>query len=696
MHGQLPWAGVIPLLGPQFNLLGFVSTLKTSKSVLQECWDSIPDQQLQQLLQDAVHNKPKTVTSLTPLDHVQQTQFLHAAVASCPSSSSISWLLQQCCKRWGIVSVATRLDLQAALIEAKQDTILSVLFISAGARISLDLLLNHAHPQAPAQWFQAYQVLGLSLDLPPLARTLCSYSSNSFNGMQIPNMQSAAGLQPQYLQQLSLQELLQYAKLTLSIVSEEETCYALVGRLLSNFTTISPEQLLEIMVQAARAGKYMYCLASLLQTPLAQAVPGEGYAELLQAMSLTRAHATTPGDKRALRDVMTVVIRRVTWSGGLVHALACKFHGTCTGTALPAFAGDICMRCLLFVVVAYGDALVPSELRVQFYTAALHSGHHHPSAPGLVLGLLRGGVGLTSSKAVVSAMSAQLELKVPPFHIRALLDFSATAITPETLLQLLQLAIASDPTGAALSAIVTAIPSAWGLLSLGQLSSEQLRGLEVSGHRIGGSEAKILAHIFREVPLARRVPVVVAQQLISRCLKAEFSDSIDTGNLSLFLSALPVATVREALQGLWPVVLGVDRKVQQQLLVHLVPIECSLVRSSCCVEPSKHKLEERGELHNTQQQQQQEQQRSEHQQEKEQRQEDQQERQQEGQGVSRQQGQQSDQQQQQHLVTQQCNVCTVLQETGNLRLPFHACYKAAGRASGGAAAAPGPAMSLRS
>ena len=651
MHGQLPWAGVLQILGTPFDLLGLVSTLKTSKGLLEDCWDSIPGQTLQQLLLDAVHNKPKTVHSLAPLDGLQQTQYLHDAVASCPYNSSISWLLRQCCKRWGIVSLATRLDLQAALREAKQDTILSVLFISAGARITLDSLFNHARPQAPAQWFQAYQVLGLSLDLPPLARTLCSYSSYGFYGMQLPlNKQSAAALQPEYLQQLSSQELLQYAKLTISIVPEEETCYALVGRMLSNFTMISPEQLLEIMVQAAQAGRYLYCLRGLLQTPLAQEVPGEGYAELLQAMSLTTARATTARDEPALRDLIEVVIRRATWSGGLVDAFDRNYRGECTGMGPShrhAAQHHICMRCLFFRVAAHGGPgppLVPSELRMQLYTAALHSGRRHPHGPECALGLLRGV--LTSSEALVSLVSMHIELNSESRHIRKLLDFSAAAVTPETLVQLLQLAIASGHREA-LSEVLMKICSVWGALSV-----EQIAGLLVSGREVVASDTAILTHIFRGVPLARKVPVDAAQQLISRCLKAGFSDPKKISQLSLFLSTLPVATVREALQGLWPVVLGVDRKVQQQLLVHLVPIECSLQCNSCCVEPSKHKLEEGREVH---EQQQQDQKREEHQKDQQQEQR---------QGTSGQRGQQDDHQQHQR-VRKQCNVCTVLQEAGS-------------------------------
>ena len=675
MPGHLPWAEVIEPLEPYIDLLRLVSTLKTSKSVLQDGLDSIPDQTLQQLLPGAVQNKPKIVFSLTPLDEVQQTQYLDGAVATCPYTSSISWLLRQCCKRWGIVSLAIRLDLQAALVEAKQDTVISVLFISAGARITLDLLLNHPHPQAPAQWFQAYQILGLSLDLPPLARTLCSYSSNGFNGMQLPlNMQAAAALQPQYLQQLSLQELLQYAKLTISIVPEEETCYALVGRLLSNFTTISPEQLLEVMVQAAQTGKYLYCLRGLLQTSLAQEVPGEGYAELLQAMSLTTARATTPGNVQAFKRLIEVVIRRATWSGGLVRMLACNFQRVCAATAAPTWPQDICMRCLLFKVAADGGAeqdddlfpqpgweadgpLVPHEFRVPLYIAALQSGRHHPSAPECARSLLQAGVGLTSSEAILSAVSLQLELKVPSYHIKRLLVLSAAAITPDTLLQVLQLTIAFGDKGA-FSEVVKDIRPALGTLSLGQLT-----GLLVSGVGVIGSDASLLKYIITEFPVARKVPVDLAQQLISRCLQAGLSRPFE---IALFLSALPAATVREVLQGLWPVVLAVDMKMQQQLLVHLVPIECSLQGSSCCMQACEQKLEEERKVYEHQQQQQQQQE----DQQGEEHQIDQQ--QEQWQGTSGQRGQQDDHQQHQR-GRKQCNVCTVLQEAGS-SLPMEEVY----------------------
>ena len=151
---------VAQLCCPFLELQDICSLCQASKQLMTECLDVHQDQ-LNQWLLKAVKAAPKAKL----INRRQQISQNHLQLAKV---APISWFLKQCSKASGLIPLSTRLSLQGALLAAEGDLTLSVLLISAGARITQPFLLSAAQQrptEGPVVWVKAYAYLGLTCSL---------------------------------------------------------------------------------------------------------------------------------------------------------------------------------------------------------------------------------------------------------------------------------------------------------------------------------------------------------------------------------------------------------------------------------------------------------------------------------------------------------------------------------------------------
>ena len=168
---------VFQLCCPHLHLQDVVSLSQSSKQVKSACLDQ-PDQQLQQWLQQAITSHPNRCT-LPDQRYKGLAMDIQIRISllrpRCPSTHSICWLFRQCCRSWGLLPLASRLQLQKALLAAQDDPVLSALLISAGARVTEPLLISAAWEgnPGPLVWVRLQQFLGVSLGLPEIISDFC-------------------------------------------------------------------------------------------------------------------------------------------------------------------------------------------------------------------------------------------------------------------------------------------------------------------------------------------------------------------------------------------------------------------------------------------------------------------------------------------------------------------------------------------
>ena len=155
VHANFP--SHLPSGPPNLDLEALVSLCQASKQLHDQCLD-LPDQLLQSIVQQAVKQKEPTLL----LDSCQDPG------ADCPDSccSSLAWLLAALAKRWGIMQLAARLDLQEALRAAEGDSVACYILIAAGARVTRALICSSGSNMGPKAWANAYDHLSLSWSLP--------------------------------------------------------------------------------------------------------------------------------------------------------------------------------------------------------------------------------------------------------------------------------------------------------------------------------------------------------------------------------------------------------------------------------------------------------------------------------------------------------------------------------------------------
>ena len=278
------------------DLRSMLALCLSSKTSMEACFSHMTDQQLQQLLRKAVMEHPYVIPG---------PQSLGWPLRQAASRQAISWLLCQCCARWGIVTLPTRLDLQSALAETKDDAELCAMLISAGARFHVDHLTRAAHTYAPASWLAIYKSLKLaSPTLPPLAAAVCAWEH-----MEADTAIAAQQLLPaEQLQALAPQEALALAKLTLSIISHDSRSVKLLEPQLTAWQCPADE-LQQLLVVAAWQGKCGFCLQHLLGLPAAGALPRQCYEDLL--LVTFHVHSSSPHRMPSSSRVVEASLRSV-------------------------------------------------------------------------------------------------------------------------------------------------------------------------------------------------------------------------------------------------------------------------------------------------------------------------------------------------------------------------------------------------
>ena len=195
----------------------------------------------------------------------------HAGPDSC--CSSLAWLLGALSKRWGIMQLAARLDLQQALLAAEEDTTACYILIQAGARITHPLINKSGINAGPAIWAQAYLRYGLSWSLPRIFLPALLRDISEYRSLMV-----SAGNKD-----LDSQLLFEAVAATLKAQPESHTLLKLFldKRELHSFRKQwSPEQILELALLAVKQRR-AEALESLLQLPALQQVAAAQAQQLL-------------------------------------------------------------------------------------------------------------------------------------------------------------------------------------------------------------------------------------------------------------------------------------------------------------------------------------------------------------------------------------------------------------------------------
>ena len=278
---------VIQLSSVFADLPTTVALCQCSKHMKALCLDKT-DLQLQDMLAQAVR---QLSTSNSQASQLQPSQ----GRATLPTTSvtySMAWMLQRCCKDWGIITLATRLNLSQLLLEAQGNEQLSFLLISAGARITeglIDHSLQLMYP-GPSQWLNVYSRLGLAADLPPVLYQVCTGACPS-----IPQLQSH--------QQHSAQPL-QLAKVSLLNPRGAVPFYLLHRLLYQQALQWSPEELHSLLQIAlavpSSAGPQMEPYIALARHPAAANIAPEQLLKLLELGAASPYHVGLTALKQAL------------------------------------------------------------------------------------------------------------------------------------------------------------------------------------------------------------------------------------------------------------------------------------------------------------------------------------------------------------------------------------------------------------
>jgi hypothetical protein len=156
--GISPFYEATPLFSHQLDLESLVNLCQASKQLRDQCLD-LSDQQLQLIVKQALRQKQVKMA-------VSDEDFSPDLDSCC---TSLAWLLGALSKRWGIMQLAARLDLQQALLAAGQDSLACYILISAGARVTPEFFQYYT-----GAWDRAYLRLGLYGKMPYTPDTFCS------------------------------------------------------------------------------------------------------------------------------------------------------------------------------------------------------------------------------------------------------------------------------------------------------------------------------------------------------------------------------------------------------------------------------------------------------------------------------------------------------------------------------------------
>ena len=391
-----------------------------------------------------------------------QQELQYASLNSC--CSSLAWLLGALSKRWGIMQLPARLDLQQALLAAEGDSAACYILIQAGARISRPLISKSGINAGPAIWTQAYLRYGLCWSLPDifLPALTSEYPSLLIYGLDDLDSQLlfevvAAMLKARPDSHARLKVFLDKSKLQ----RQRERW--------------SPEQVRELALLAAMQ-KCVESLLSLLQLPAAQHIStaGELYSDVFILMFQQ--------DFGFSQQLAACVLPRVQWNQQLIDRLVAALRVQQGVKEILCEQSSACAVCVLLDAVAKSHAVqqLPLTFKIELLRAA--SGFHEWAAKILL----------------------------------SLVLFSAGIATPQD---------AADVLDAAIGAWPERDPGGYGetfaqLLeqpAFQQLAAAQAQQLLV---RAAAARSVVCAHlILAYVPAARALTVEGLQQVLAACIE---------------------------------------------------------------------------------------------------------------------------------------------------------------------------------
>ena len=174
----------------------------------------------------------------------------------------IQALMYLCRGAWGLLPMASLLDLQGALLASRGVRSLSLLFVQAGARITEDVLITAALSNNPGlkEVVQSCNDLGIRADLPPALVRYC-------HGL----------LRPRHLQHLTADTLFSIAAVACASPDQEgvanDTSTFLQHQAAQAFTSLQVKQLLQQLLLQCKAGASQYprgeCMEMLVHLPAA-------------------------------------------------------------------------------------------------------------------------------------------------------------------------------------------------------------------------------------------------------------------------------------------------------------------------------------------------------------------------------------------------------------------------------------------
>jgi hypothetical protein len=343
-----------------------VDLCRASKQLQDQCLD-FSDQQLHLIVQKALQQK-------------QPTPDLLADVSSC--YSSLAWLLGALSKRWGIMQLAARLDLQQALLAAGQDSPACYILIQAGARITRELLRASDSMMGPMAWADAYNQLSLSY--PPLLHEL---------------MQALRGEALEYQQLVGLGDELLYDLFRVGLMTGRSS---LTGMLISatrerEWLGWSVTMVFQLMELALKQSNY-HVLQHLFELPMAEDITGQQYNQLLV---LLFSHLEGSWWYSTAKHI----IQRVQWDDQLVEQVSAAVESQVASSFLGCrYQCGICQ--LLQRICSISGAALPMQLQTSLLYAATSS---HKDATSTILQHLARSEGMTEAADGYNAVEAALQ-----------------------------------------------------------------------------------------------------------------------------------------------------------------------------------------------------------------------------------------------------------------------------------------------
>ena len=389
---------VLPLLAPNLDLISLVSFCFASKQLQDQCLD-LSDQQLQSIVQKGLKQKEPKVSiysrkgsgafrrsSSFSYRRLLRQYFKPDCRDSC--CNSLEWLLGALCKRWGIMQLAARLDLQQALLAAEHDSRACYTLIRAGARVTRHLLRSSGCNDGPTAWARAYVRLALSWDLPP----------------ELDLVLKEGGVR-RHLQSIDLQGVDSQLLFELAGAAYKIDDSALVDACLSatdanlqyQIDAWSSEQVLELITLGIRRA-YDDSLLCLLRFPAAQHITSSQYGDLL--VMLLRDQ-----QKPSLQDVAAVLLAHVQWDQQLVDqmAAAVKTHSSSKTPSGTPCTGTCCRICAVLGAIAVFAAGLSLQLQISLLCIAAST--HREAAKALLQQVAASSniIGATEGVAAVAA-----------------------------------------------------------------------------------------------------------------------------------------------------------------------------------------------------------------------------------------------------------------------------------------------------